>query len=201
MSDDPDERDWRLTGDLRSAGGGYLHGLVNRRREAHAAEDAADAVGSDVVVTHDGNHLFAYAASREAIEDARAKLLEALARDGIETTLALSTWSEDLGQWIDPDAPATEREAARREAEAVVTNTYVVTLGHWIKEEFEASLGGWAKELGVTYEVIEHPHLLSTQAAFTVTGPARKVNEFAAAMKAEERATIRTESLVMASPL
>ncbi len=53
----------------------------------------------------------------------------------------------------------------------------------------------------MSYEVVEHPHLLSSQAAFTVTGPARKVDEFAAAMSAEERATIRTETAVMSSPL
>jgi len=158
-------------------------------------------VGPDVVVTHDGNRLFAYAASRAAIEDARAKLADALKRDGIETTLTLSSWSEELGAWIDPDAPQGAREAAARDGEATVTHTYVVQLGRWVREEFEQSLGEWAQQLGVRCEVVEHPHLLSTQAAFTVTGPARKVNEFAAAMSAEERATIRTESAVMASPL
>jgi hypothetical protein len=82
-----------------------------------------------------------------------------------------------------------------------VTRTYVVTLGRWVREEFEQSLTAWATRLGVSCEIVEHPHLLSSQAAFTVTGPAAKLDEFAAAMSAEEKATIRTETAVMASPL
>jgi hypothetical protein len=197
MSGDPDERDWRLSGDLGGSTG-VLHGLLDRRREAHVVGDAQEAVGPDVVVTHDGSRLFAYAASRQAIEDARAKLQAALAADGVETTLALTTWSDEHDEWIDPDSPPPPKPAA---AQAVGTRTYVVQLGRWVREEFEQSVGSWATELGVTYEIVEHPHLLSSQVAFTVTGPADKLDEFAAALKAEERATIRTETVVMASPL
>jgi hypothetical protein len=197
MSGDPDERDWRLSGDLGGSTG-VLHGLLDRRREAHVVGDAQEAVGPDVVVTHDGNRLFAYAASRAAIEDARTKLQAALAADGVQTTLALTTWSDEHDEWIDPDSPPPPKPAA---AQAVGTRTYVVTLGRWVREEFEQSIGSWAAELGVTYEIVEHPHLLSSQVAFTVTGPADKLDEFARALKAEERATIRTETVVMASPL
>jgi hypothetical protein len=200
MSVDPDERDWRLTGELNAAGGDHLHGLLARRREAHAADDASEAVGPDVVVTHDGERLFAYAATRMAIEDARSKLGTALARDGLAAELSLTVWSQELDEWIDPDAPPPAQAAAAQE-QATVTHTYVVTLGRWVREEFEESLGEWARRLGVTYEVVEHPHLLNSQAAFTVTGPSRKVEEFAAAMSAEEQATIRTETAVIGSPL
>ncbi len=115
MPGDPDERDWRLTGEVRAADGGYLHGLMGRRREAHAAGDAADAVGPEVVVTHEGERLFAYAATRAAIDDARAKLEQALAQDGLAVTLTLAVWSEDLEEWIDPDAPPPARPAAAGE--------------------------------------------------------------------------------------
>lgn len=202
VSADPDERDWRLSGELAAADAhGYLHGILSRRRESHAAHDAAAAVGHDVVVTHDGSRLFAYAATREAIEDARSKLEDALAKDGLRATLSLTVWSEEHEAWLDPDAPPPPAPAKTSDAQATVTRTYVVTLGRWVREEFEQSLSSWAVELGVSCEIVEHPHLLSTQAAFTVTGPSRKVDEFDAAMKAEERATIRTESAVMASPL
>jgi hypothetical protein len=202
MSGDPDERDWRLSCDLgAAAGGGRLHGLVAGRHEAHAADDAQHAVGSDVVVTHDGSRVFAYAASREAIEDARDKLQAALARDGIDTALALSTWSDEHDAWIDPDAPPPRSSAQAADAQSPETRTYVLTLGRWVREEVEQSLSSWAAKLGVSCEIVEHPHLLSSQAAFTVTGPAEKLDRFAAAMKAEERATIRTETAVMSSPL
>ena len=202
MSIDPDERDWRLSGELAGSDGTQLHGLLGRRREAHAAGDATAAVGADVVVTHDGPRLFAYAATRGAIEDARAKLEQALSADGLAVALSLSSWSEELEEWIDPDAPPSARTAAAKAEEtATVTHTYVVTLGRWVRQEFEESLELWAGQLGVTYEIVEHAHLLNTQAAFTVTGPARKVDEFAAAMRAAEQATIRTETTVMSSPL
>jgi hypothetical protein len=45
------------------------------------------------------------------------------------------------------------------------------------------------------------PHLLTTQVAFTVTGPKRKVDEFAQGLRAEELATMPTERAVMLSPL
>jgi hypothetical protein len=59
----------------------------------------------------------------------------------------------------------------------------------------------WADKLDLKCEVIEHPHLLTTQVAFSVTGPKRRVNEFAEGLRAEELATMRTERAVMMSPL
>ena len=47
----------------------------------------------------------------------------------------------------------------------------------------------------------EHPHLLSTQVAFTVTGPRRKLDEFAEDLRREEILTVRAQSEVMLSPL
>ena len=43
--------------------------------------------------------------------------------------------------------------------------------------------------------------LLTTQVAFTVTGPKRKIDEFAQGLNADELATIRAERAVMLSPL
>ena len=59
----------------------------------------------------------------------------------------------------------------------------------------------WAAQLGLECKLIEHPHLLTTQVGFTVTGPKRKVDEFSQGLAAEERTTIRTEGVVMLSPL
>jgi hypothetical protein len=92
-------------------------------------------------------------------------------------------------------------EAARRDAEAVETRTLVASVGKMIRVGFEQSLVEWASELGVQCSVIEHPHLLTTQVGFTVTGPKRKLDEFSEGLKAEEWVTIRTESRVMLSPL
>jgi hypothetical protein len=77
----------------------------------------------------------------------------------------------------------------------------VALVGREIREEFEQSMRGWADRLGLRLEIVEHPHLLDSQVAFTVSGPARKVEEFATGLAAEERQTIRTERTVMLSPL
>jgi hypothetical protein len=82
------------------------------------------------------------------------------------------------------------------------SRTLVATVGREVREEFEQSMRNWADELGIRCEIIEqHPHLLNEQVAFTITGPARKLDEFAGGLAAEERATIRTERAVMLSPL
>ena len=199
---DPDERDWRLTGELALGEEklGALRSLVDRVHEPRALHDAEQAAGDDVVVTHDGNRLFAYAADRATIERARTSIEAALQQDGVEAHMQLTSWSQEREEWLDPDAPAP-RVGEAQESERTVTRTFVATLGRWVREEFEQSLLQNAARLGLTCTIVEHPHLLNTQAAFTVTGPARKVGEFERAMKAEERATIRTESAVMASPL
>jgi hypothetical protein len=59
----------------------------------------------------------------------------------------------------------------------------------------------WAQRLGLECEVVEHPHLLTTQVVFTVTGPRRRIDEFVEGLRAEGWATIRTETAVMLSPL
>ena len=82
------------------------------------------------------------------------------------------------------------------------TRTLVSRAGKWVREELEQSMQIWAQELEIQCEVIEqHPHLTGDQVAFTITGPARKLDEFEAGLRAEEAATIRTERQVMISPL
>jgi hypothetical protein len=194
-----DDRDWRLVGEL--IGGeskGTLHALVERLQDPEALRDVRGAVSDEVVITHDGNRLFAYAAGRAAIEQARTTIERVLARDGVQARLALSHYSTESDEWIDPDAPPPPGGAAATPSQ---TRTLVATVGKMIREEFEESMRAWADQLGLRCEIHEHPHLLNSQVAFTVTGPARKLDEFVAGLKAEERQTILAESAVMASPL
>ena len=116
-----------------------------------------------MVVTHDGGRLFAYAASRQAIEEARAKLEAALAADGMQTT---PRSHHLVGRARRVGRPRRRRRRPKpASAQAVGTRTYVVTLGRWVREEFEQSVGAWATQLGVRYEIVEHPHLLNSQVA------------------------------------
>jgi hypothetical protein len=193
-----DDRDWRLSGDLESERD--VHGLVERLHLPDEVRDVQAAVGDDVVITHDGSRLFAYASGRQAIEQARALIEYALTKDGLSTKLTLTHFSSDYDEWVDPDAPPPPTEPGRTPADTE-SRTLVATVGRMIREEFEQSMRNWADQLGVRCEIVEHPHLLNSQVAFTVTGPPRKVDEFAEGLKAEERQTIRTETGVMLSPL
>ena len=195
-----DDRDWRLSGELEGARDDRgLRALVDGLHGPDEVRDVRGAVGDDIVITHDGSRLFAYAFGRQAIEQARSRIEYALAKDGLNAKLELTHFSSDCDEWVDPDAPPpAESIAPPSESES---RTLVATVGKMIREEFEQSMRNWADQLGLRLEIIEHPHLLSSQVAFTVTGSPRKVEEFAEGLNAEERRTILTETGVMLSPL
>ena len=160
----------------------------------------------DVVLTHDGRLLFAYAVDQDAITAARRALESVLSHDQIKASIYISHWDDELDAWrqIDPPSTGSERvreEAAVRDAEAIETRTLVASSGKMIRAEVEQSMLAWAGKLDVQCTILEHPHLLTTQVGFTVTGPKCKLDEFAEGLKAEEAATIRTERAVMMSPL
>jgi hypothetical protein len=205
---DPDQKDWRLQAALAlDDPKPSLGGLLQRLRGGPAViGEIESSVAPDVVITHDGKLLFAYAASEPALVDARAAIESALREDAVGATIRVSHWDDELDDWRQIDPPPSEseqraRERSDRAAAATETRTLAVSVGREIRSEFERSLQISAAELGVECEIVEHPHLLSTQVAFTVTGPRRKVEEFASGLRAEERATIRTEYGVMSSPL
>jgi hypothetical protein len=202
-----EDQDWRLKAELdvldtRSA----LDDLLGRVRGPDVASDVGAAVAHDVAITHDGTLLFAYAANEPALAAARSAIESVLSKDRVNASIFVSHWDEDLDEWHQTDPPLGGvakqiDDAARRAAGALETRTMVASSGRQIRTEFEQIMVNWAQELDLKYEVIEHPHLLTTQVAFTVTGPKRKIDEFAKGLRAEELASIRTEQAVMLSPL
>jgi hypothetical protein len=205
---DPDEKDWRLQAaleidDPKPSLGGLLQRLRGGPNVIGEIESRAP---HDVVITHDGKLLFVYAASEPALTAARAALEAVLQTDAVAATISVSHWDDQLDDWRQTDPPLSESErqaleTADRAAAAIETRSLVASVGREIRTEFERSLQSAASELGIECELAEHPHLLTTQVAFTVTGPRRKVDEFVAGLHAEEHATIRTEYGVMTSPL
>jgi hypothetical protein len=211
MDTDPREReteqDWRMEAELEVGdAGGALHDLLARLRGPNVVKEIEDTVPRDVVITHDGKLLFAYAADLATLTGARGAIEAVLGRDGIAATIRISHWDSERDAWrqTDPQESPEEKlaqDAADRDAEAVETRTLVVSSGKMIRAEFEQSMREWADRLGLECSIMEHPHLLTTQVAFTVTGPKRKIDEFSRGLAAEEWATIRTEGSVMMSPL
>jgi len=201
-----EDDDWRLRAEL-DCDAHTLETLVSRLREPATAGASPPALAADVVITHDGRRLFAYAADRPALEAARRTIEAALREHGVEAREQISHWDRELDDWLQVEPAPADAEAraaaarTREEATALETRTLVANVGREIRREFEQSLQIYAEELAISCELVEHRHLLGVQVAFQLTGPKRKLDEFAAGLKAEERATIRTETAVMASPL
>lgn len=202
------EHDWRLEVDLDVVGSARdaLRGLLRRLRDPHIVREIEATASHGAVITHDGRRLFAYVASEAALAGTRNAIEEELRRAGSSAILRVSYWDNELDQWHQTDPPASTQDVAgddavRRNAEATETRTMVASSGKLIRTEFEQTMLEWADKLGVECTIIEHPHLLTTQVAFTVTGPRRKLDEFSHGLIAEGWATIRTETGVMLSPL
>jgi hypothetical protein len=211
MASDPEEstadQDWRMQAELHGVQArGVLADLVGRMRGPDVVKEIEATVPRDVVVTHDGKLLFAYAADEATLAAARSAIEEVLRRDGIEASVRVSHWDDDREQWRQTDPPLSAEEqqaddAAERDAEAIETRTLVASSGKMIRVEFEQTMREWADRLGLECAIVEHPHLLTTQVAFTVTGPKGKIDEFSRGLREEEWATIRAERSVMLSPL
>jgi hypothetical protein len=202
-----EDQGWRLKAELDAVDTrGTLDHLLGRLRGPDVVREVGAAVPHDVVVTHDGKLMFAYAETESVLAATRAAIEGVLRRDGIKASIWVSHWDEQLDEWRQTDPPLTADEkrideAAERDAEALETRTMVASAGKLIRASFDQTMLDWAEKLGLQCKIIEHPHLLTSQVAFTVTGPRRKIDEFAQGLKAEEVATMRTERAVMLSPL
>ncbi len=201
------EQDWRMQAELHVAEArGTLHDLVGRVRGPDVVREIESTVPHDVVVTHDGKLLFAYAADAATLAAARSAIEDVLRRDSIDATVRVSHWDDEREQWRQTDPPLSAEEeqlddAADRDGEAIETRTLVVNSGKMIRVELEETMREWADKLGLQCAIVEHPHLLTTQVAFTVTGPKRKLDEFSRGLRAEQWQTIRAENAVMLSQL
>jgi hypothetical protein len=205
--EDSTEQDWRLSAELEvSEAAQALPELVGRLHAPEIVNEIETVVPHDVVITHDGKLLFAYAVDKDTLMAARGAIEEALRREQLTAAVRISHWDDELDAWRQTDPPLGPEEArvesaAQRDAEAIETRTMVVSVGREIRVEFEQTMRDWAAKLALECTLVEHKHLLSTQVCFTVTGTKRKIDEFAQGLTAEEWATIRTETAVMASPL
>jgi hypothetical protein len=203
-----DDDDWRLTAELEVGDKGReLHRLMaHLHGGGDAVEEVAAAVPHDAVITHDGNLLFAYAADEATITAARGAIESVLAREQTTAHVRISRWDHEFDRWLQIDPPlsveqAGVEEAKEHEEEATETRTMVAISGKLVRREFEQTMREAAAQLGLKCEIVEHPHLVRTQVAFTVTGPKRKVDEFARSLEAEGWAYVRTELGVASSPL
>ncbi len=197
-----DDQNWRLRAapGETEAGRSLEHVLESVRGQEGGRSEAE--LPRDVVVTHDGKTLFAYAASEDSIRAA----LNALRLHAPQSSIVVSHWDERLDEWLQIDPPLSgearqREEALERDAGKVESRTLITSAGKLVRGEVEASMQRSAQELGLRLSIHEHRHLLTYQVLFEVTGTRREIDEFAAGLNAEEHATMRTERMVMLSPL
>jgi hypothetical protein len=197
-----DEENWRLQAELDVEDAhGALHNLLGRLRGPNVVKDVEAAVAKDVVITHDQELLFAYATSEAEIATARAAIEDVLRRDEIAARVRISHWDGGAERWQQTEPPLSAEEAradadAERDGDEIETRTMVANSGKLVRAEFEQTMLTWAGRLGLECQLIEHPHLLTTQIGFTVTGPRRKVDEFSSGLTAEGWTMFRTEESI-----
>jgi hypothetical protein len=197
-----EDQDWRLRADLADPAG-----LQARLRDArHFEHELKPLVGEDIVLSYDDDTLFAYANTQEAINETRRAIEHQLASDGLSTALQIAHWDEDLGAWHQVDPPldesglageSRERDEHRAAADGdarVETRTVAITSGRMVRKWFETTVADEARALGVGLSIVEHPHLLTTQIAFTLTGPSDKVDAVIADLRDRAGAATRLET-------
>ncbi len=201
----PADQDWRLQLNLDEPTD--AEAVLGQIRNDPSTNDHHDPglLGDDVVVTHDGGRLFVYAANKDSLDTAR-KILESALSDGSPNMpVRVTHWDERLAQWHQVEPPLTpeEEQALSSTAEAKVersttnepveSRTVMAVVGKLIRKQFEQQMISFAQNMGIECTVVEHPHLLSTQIAFTVTGSSSDVAAFARYLKNEARASSRID--------
>jgi len=198
----PDDQDWRLEVDLEQSNGhhGALERLVGAVHDefSRAAADAQAAVGGSVAITHDGHRLFGYASEQQALAAAREAIESACGHHGLKASFATSHWDAELDRWRRVDPPETDAEmqtahAEEVDAERIETQTLVCDVGATLRPSLEEAMGEWAEQMGLQCELVEHPHLLTTQVAVKVTGPHGGIERFRAALKTSAWNSIRAD--------
>ena len=200
------DQDWRLRLDLdRSTDLDTLVGHVRDRPDDLEGE-ARSVLSDDVVLTHDDDTFFAYAANERAIDDARDAIDSVLRSEQRKGAIRVSHWDENLRAWRQIEPPLTpaqeeqlqkvgtvdNRQATAPDAE-LETRTVMCVTGKLIRKSFERQMLALAQELGLRCVIVEHPHLLSTQVAFNLTGPSSSVEQFDRYLKSEAKATARLD--------
>ena len=102
--------DWRLTARLTDEG---TRRLLEQLRE-HEADDAVrHRLGGAVAVSGEGNTVYAYADSADAIHEAESVVRALLAEHGVEAQVSVDRWHDLEQQWEDESVPLPQTESER----------------------------------------------------------------------------------------
>jgi hypothetical protein len=124
-----------------------LHGRVSERlRSLDLDDEVAERLGGRVIVTRDGEKLFAYTETAEAAKEAERVVKEVLADEGLaEAGVRRRRWNQAQLFWQDADEPLGDQdEPIPDPAEKATSKDLPHPLFVWIEEhepEFLRDLG------------------------------------------------------------
>lgn len=194
-----DDQDWRLRVDIDDPSA--LHARLRGAR--HFERELDPLIAGDVVLSHDDDTVFAYAKTSASIEEVRRAVERQLAQDGLSAQVHVAHWDDASETWLAPGEAPPARAVAPGEGavtsepaadDPIVTRTYAETSGKLVRNYFETVVAEEAKSRGVKLSIVEHPHLLTTQLAFNLTGPASAVKGVIDAIQSDAHNLTQFES-------
>lgn len=86
--------------------------LGERLRAFDLDDEARERLGSRVIVTRDGSHLFLYANTRESCAEAERVVRELIEADELTANVRATRWHPVAQEWRDADQPLPETPEA-----------------------------------------------------------------------------------------
>jgi len=112
----PGEDEFRVEVELDDE---HHHSLGERLRSLDLDDEARERLGSRVIVTRDGSHVFLYANSSASCEEAERVVRELLVEDELTADVRSTRWHPVEAAWKDASEPLPETtEAIDAEEEA-----------------------------------------------------------------------------------
>jgi hypothetical protein len=130
------EQDWRLEAELDVSNVRHRLGdLVGRLRDLQLVREIESEVPHDVVITHNGSLLFAYAADRAILNKTLQVVNEVLRHDNVNANIRVSYWNHELDCWRQTDPPLAGEQkklqgVSDRALEMTETRTLVACPAH-----------------------------------------------------------------------
>jgi hypothetical protein len=101
--------EWRVEIELREEGHGLT--LGERLRSLDLDDEAREQLGGNVIVTRDGPHMFIYAASEAAAQEAGRVVSELVEDEGLEAEVSVTHWDAGDHAWEDISGAAHDQAA------------------------------------------------------------------------------------------
>jgi hypothetical protein len=96
--------DWRVELDVEDHDA--LHRAIDRLRERGVAREARHRLGEDVVISVDGERIFAYAQTQQAAQEAARVLVELAQDHHLNAHYTIAHWDSGAERWEPADAPS-----------------------------------------------------------------------------------------------